>query len=259
MKKWVLFLYLSSGAVLFFMVAPILAIMPLSVNESQFLSYPIRGFTTQWYHELFTDPRWSLAIWNSLVIGISAAMIACVLGTLAALGLAMVDFRGKQALRAVLISPMIVPVIVFGVGLAMLLGPMGLTRNYPAIIAAHAALGVPFVLITVGASIAGLDRNLVRAAMSLGASPAYTLRRVILPLIMPGFASGFVFAFATSFDEIITIILIGGPEHRTLPREMFSALRENISPAIAGAATIMTLFAITVVGAFELWRRRRPG
>lgn len=250
-------MYVSSCIVLLFMIVPILAIMPLSVNESQFLTYPIRGITTRWYEELFTAPRWSLAIWNSLFIGISAALIAGILGTLAAVGLALTDFRGKALVSALLISPMIVPVVVFAVGLALFLGPLGLVRNYPAIIAAHAALGAPFVLITVSASLSVFDRNLLRAAASLGASPGYAFYRVTLPLIMPGLVSGLVFAFAISFDEVVTIILIGGPEHRTLPREMFSSLRENISPTIAAAATVMTVVAVLVVGIIEALRSER--
>ena len=254
---WRLGMYFASGTVLLFMVVPIIAIMPLSVNDSQFLSYPIRGATGRWYEELFTSPRWSLAIWNSLFIGLSAAAIAGVLGTLAALGLWMSNFKGKQVLTALLISPMIVPVIVFGVGLALFLGPLGMVRNYPAIIASHAALGSPFVVITVSASLSTFDRNLLRAALSMGASPGFAFFHVIMPLILPGLVSGLIFAFATSFDEVITIILIGGPEHRTLPREMFSALRENISPTIAAAATVMTIIAMVVVGILELLRRKR--
>ncbi|RWB70000.1 ABC transporter permease [Mesorhizobium sp.] len=250
-------MYVTSTMVLIFMVVPILAIMPLSLNDSQFLTYPVRAFTGRWYVELFTSSRWSLAIWNSFLIGLSAAVIAGVLGTLAAAGLSLSNFQGKRALSTLLISPMIVPVIVFGVGLALFLGPLGLVRNYGSIIAAHAALGTPFVLITVTASMSTFDRTLLRAAASLGASPVYTFYRVTMPIITPGLISGFVFAFATSFDEVIIIILIGGPEHRTLPREMFSSLRENISPTIAAAATVMTIVAILVVGAIEMLKAER--
>lgn len=256
-SSWRWAMYVTSALILVFMVVPILAIMPLSLNDSQFLTYPIRALTWRWYDELLTAPRWSLAIWNSLLIGLSAAAIAGVLGTLAAIGLSLFEFKGKRALSTLLISPMIVPVIVFGVGLALFLGPLGLVRNYGSIIAAHAALGTPFVLITVSASLSTFDRNLLRAAASLGASPIYAFRRVTMPIITPGLISGFVFAFATSFDEVIIIILIGGPEHRTLPREMFSSLRENISPTIAAAATVMTLVAILVVGAVEMLKTGR--
>ncbi len=255
---WRSLLYLSTAVVVIFMVLPILAILPLSFNGSQFLAYPMRGTSTQWYAELVTMPRWSHAIWNSLVIGVAASAFATFLGTLAALGLWWASFRGKAVLTAFLLSPMIVPVVVFGVGLTLLLGPLGLVRSYTSIIAAHAALGSPFVVITVGAALASYDRNLTRAAYNLGASPTYAFRRVMLPLILPGVFSGWVFAFATSFDEVVIVMLIGGPEHRTLPREMFSAIRENLSPTIAAAATVMTLTAIVLVCVVEVLKRRAP-
>lgn len=250
-------LYIATGCVLVFMVLPILAILPLSFNGSQFLVYPMRGFSAEWYGELVASPKWSHAIWNSAVIGLAAALLAVVLGTLAALGLWWGNFRGKAVLTAFLLSPMVVPVIVFGVGLSLFLGPLGLIRTYSSIIVAHAALGSPFVVITVGAALASYDRNLTRAALSLGASPFYAFRRVMLPLILPGVVSGAVFAFATSFDEVVIVMLVGGPEHRTLPREMFSAIRENLSPTIAAAATLMTLVAIALVVCVQILRRPR--
>ncbi|MGI8399640.1 ABC transporter permease [Agrobacterium deltaense] len=252
---WSLLLYISTGLVVLFMVIPILAILPLSFNGSQFLAYPMRGTSTQWYAELVSSPKWSHAIWNSLVIGFAAAVVATVLGTIAALGLWWNDFRGKALLTALLLSPMVVPVVVFGVGLSLFLGPLGLVRNYGSIILAHAALGSPFVVITVGAALASYDKNLTRAALGLGASPLYAFRRIMLPLITPGVLSGAVFAFATSFDEVVVVMLIGGPEHRTLPREMFSAIRENLSPTIAAAATVMTLFAIALIASVQFLRR----
>jgi putative spermidine/putrescine transport system permease protein len=250
-----LLLYGSTGLVVFFMVMPILAILPLSFNGSQFLTYPMRGTSTQWYTELISSPKWSHAIWNSLLIGSAAAFVATVLGTIAALGLWWSDFRGKALLTAFLLSPMVVPVVVFGVGLSLFLGPLGLVRNYSSIVLAHAALGSPFVVITVGTALASYDRNLTRAALGLGANPLYAFRRVMLPLITPGVLSGAVFAFATSFDEVVVVMLIGGPEHRTLPREMFSAIRENLSPTIAAAATVMTLFAIALITCVQFLRR----
>jgi putative spermidine/putrescine transport system permease protein len=252
---WRALLYIVTACVILFMVLPILAILPLSFNGSQFLAYPMRGFSGQWYGELVNSAKWSHAIWNSLLIGLSAAVLAMALGTLAALGLWWGNFRGKALLTAFLLSPMVVPVIVFGVGLSLFLGPLGLIRTYSSIIVAHAALGSPFVVITVGAALASYDRNLTRAALSLGASPLYAFRRVMLPIILPGVLSGAVFAFATSFDEVVIVMLIGGPEHRTLPREMFSAIRENLSPTIAAAATVMTLIAIALVVCVQILRR----
>ncbi|WP_349506714.1 ABC transporter permease [Agrobacterium tomkonis] len=254
---WRLFLYVATAVVILFMVLPILAILPLSFNGSQFLAYPMRGASAQWYGELISSPKWSHAIWNSLLIGSSAAIIATILGTTAALGLWWSEYKGKAIVTAFLLSPMVVPVVVFGVGLSLFLGPLGLVRSYTSIILAHAALGSPFVVITVGAALASYDRNLTRAALGLGAEPIYAFRRVMLPLIVPGVLSGAVFAFATSFDEVVVVMLIGGPEHRTLPREMFSAIRENLSPTIAAAATVMTIAAIAVVACVQILQRPR--
>ncbi len=257
-RFWRLALYVGTALVVAFMVMPIVAILPLSFNGSQFLTYPLRGFSGRWYVELFTSQRWSLAIWNSLFIGVTAAALATVLGTLAAIGLSLGEFRGKAVVMAMLLSPMVVPVVVFAVGLALFLGPLGLTRSYPSIIIAHAALGSPFVVVTVSAALASFDRNLMRAAANLGASPLYAFRRVMLPLVYPGILSGMIFAFATSFDEVVTIMMIGGPEHRTLPREMFSSIRENLSPTIAAAATVMTIVATVLVATVEVLKRRQP-
>lgn len=246
----------ATAAVLAFLILPVLAILPLSVNDSQFLTYPMRGLTGQWYRELFTESRWTLAFSNTLVIGLLTAALATILGTMAAMGLALLDFRGKGVLTAVLLSPLVVPVVVFGVGLALFFGQIGLTRTYAGLVVAHVALASPFVVVTVSASLASFDRDLLRAASGLGAPPWTAFRRVVLPLILPGLVSGFLFAFATSFDEVVTNIFIAGPQHRTLPREMFSALRENISPAIAAAATVMLAVAVLLLAVVELLKRR---
>jgi putative spermidine/putrescine transport system permease protein len=255
-RFWTAVAWVAAALVLAFLVVPILAVLPLSANDSRFLVYPLQGFSTRWYEEFFASERWSLAIWNSLLIGISAALLATVLGTLAAIGLAMTEFRGKAVLVGILLAPMIVPVIIFAVGLAFFFGPLGLTQTYTGLILAHAALGTPFVVVTVSAALQGFDRNLARAANSLGAGPVTTFRRVMLPLIGPGVASGTLFAFAVSLDEVVTILIIGGPQHRTIPREMFSGIRENISPTIAAAAVVMTIVAVFLLGAVEFLRAR---
>ena len=175
---------------------------------------------------------------------------------MAALGLALTDFPGKRLLNAVVLTPLVVPVVVFGVGLAVFFGRIGLVRSYTGLLLAHAALGSPFVVVTVSAALASFDRDLLRAASGLGAPPVVAFRRVVLPLILPGFLTGFLFAAATSFDEVVTNLMIGGPEHRTLPREMFSSIRENVSPTIAAAAAVKTLVATVVRVFVELLKRR---
>lgn len=246
----------ATALVLAFLVLPVLAILPLSVNDSQFLTYPMRGLTGRWYEELLTESRWTVALRNTLVIGALTAALATILGTMAAVGLALADFRGKAALTAALLSPLVVPVVVFGVGLALFFGRIGLTRTYAGLVIAHVALASPFVVVTVSASLASFDRDLLRAARSLGAPPLLAFRRVVLPLILPGVVTGGLFAFAVSFDEVVTNIFLAGPQHRTLPREMFSALRENVSPAIAAAATVMLAVAALLLTVVEILKHR---
>lgn len=253
---WIGVLWSASIAVFFFLLAPILAIVPLSFNSREFLTYPLSGFSLRWYEQFFTSAEWMRAFENSFIVGIPSTLIAAALGTLAALGLTQADFRGKGLVMAVLLSPMIVPVIIIAVGFYFFFAPLGLTGTYLGLILAHAALGAPFVVVTVVATLQGFDRSLMRAAASLGAGPATTFFRVVLPLIGPGVASGALFAFATSFDEVVVVLLVAAPEQRTLPREMFSGIRENFSPVITAVATVMIAVSIVLLLTLELLRRR---
>lgn len=246
----------SATAVFIFLIAPILAILPLSVNDSEFLTYPLRGFTWRWYDQVFADPKWRLAVSNSFLIGIPATLLATVLGSLAALGLGLADFRGKAAATALLLSPLVMPIVIVAVGLYFFFAPFGLTQSYAGLIVAHAALGAPFVVVTVSAALVSFDRDLARAASGLGAPPVTVFFRIMLPLISPGVAAGALFAFATSFDEVVVVMLLGAPHQRTIPREMFSGLRDSFNPTIAAVAAMLTLIAVLLLLAVELLRVR---
>jgi putative spermidine/putrescine transport system permease protein len=244
------------AAVLAFLLVPVLAVIPLSFNAGSFLTYPLAGVSTRWYEDFLTSPRWLPALRNSAVIGLAATVVATVLGTAAALGLDRIGGRWRQALNALFVLPVVVPVVVIGSGLYALFAPLGLTNSYLGVILAHALLGAPFVVITVSATLRGFDRNLLRAAMNLGASPVVAFRRVTLPLILPGVVSGAIFAFATSFDEIVVTLFLAGPQQRTLPLHMFDVVREQIIPTITAAATLLFLVSIALVGVVEALRRR---
>ncbi len=244
------------GLVFAFLILPIFAIVPLSFNGGSFLTYPLDGFSLRWYEEVLTTEKWLRALRNSLIIAIPATALATVLGTLAALGLANMQFRGKGLLTGLLISPMVVPLIITAVGVYFFYAPLGLTSSYTGLILIHAALGAPFVLVTVSATLAGFDASLIRAASSLGARPPTVFSRVIMPLILPGLVSGALFAFATSFDEVVVVLFIGGPEQRTLTREIFDGLREHITPAITAVAALLVLLATALMVAMEMLRRR---
>jgi putative spermidine/putrescine transport system permease protein len=249
-------LWLAATLVLAFLVLPILVIVPLSFSAGAFLTFPLPGLSLRWYEELIRADPWRFSLWNSLIVGAGATVIATVLGTLAAIGLDQVRFRGKAVLTAFLIAPIIDPLVIFAAGLYFFYTPLGLANSLLGLTLAHGALGAPFVLITVGATLANFDRNLVRAAASLGASPVRTFFKVQLPLLAPGVLTGGLFAFVTSFDEVVIAIFLTGPAQRTLPRQMFDGIRENISPTILAAATILIALAVALLVAAELLRRR---
>ncbi|MBZ8134335.1 ABC transporter permease [Afifella sp. IM 167] len=255
-KAWRVVLYVVSIAGFVFLVAPILAIVPLSFNGGQFLTYPLRGLSLRWYEDFFFSGTWMFSIRNSLIIGVAAAFLASFLGALAAIGLWLAEFPGKRFIGAFLLAPMIVPIVIYSVGLYFYFAPWNLTASFAGLILAHAVLGTPFVVITVSATLSGFDRTLIRAGLGLGASPIRVARSIVFPLIAPGVIFGGLFAFSVSLEEVITVLLIGGPNQRTLPREMFSGIRENISPTIAAAATIMIALAILLLVSAELLRRR---
>ena len=242
--------------VLFFLMAPILAIVPLSFSSSTYLTYPLPGFSLRWYEDFLGSARWMNALKNSVIIGVASAMLSMVLGTLASLGLAQWKSKWKPLVLALVLSPMVVPVVITAVGVYFFFAPLGLTGNYLGLILVHTALATPFVVITVSATLQSFDMTLARAAASLGAPPLLTFRKVILPLILPGLASGALFAFATSFDEVVTVLFLAGPEQRTLPREMFSGIRENISPTITAVAVVLTVISVCMLSTLEILRRR---
>jgi putative spermidine/putrescine transport system permease protein len=242
--------------VLFFLLVPIIAIVPLSFSSGNFLVYPLPGFSLRWYEELLTSDKWLPALRNSLIVGLSATVAATILGTLAAVGLNRARFPARAVVMGLLLSPMIVPVVITAIGVYFFFAPLGLTNSYAGLILAHTALAAPFVVVTVSATLAHFDTTMSRAAASLGAAPLTGFRRVTLPLIMPGVASGALFAFATSFDEVVVALMIAGPQQRTLPREMFSGIRESINPTITAVATVLILTAIALLSCLELLRRR---
>lgn len=255
-RAWFFILRGANWLTLLFLILPILVIIPLSFSDSSFLSYPMPGFSLRWYQNLWQSDEWMRAAKNSFIVAPMATLIATVLGTLAAVGLNKADFPGKGLLMAILISPMVVPVVVVGVGVYFFFAQIGLSESYTGLILAHAALGAPFVVTTVAATLQGFNHNLVRASLSLGAGPLRTFFRITLPVIAPGLISGALFAFATSFDEVVITLFIAGPGQSTLPRQMFAGIRENISPTIAALATILIVFSTCLLLVLE-WLRGR--
>ncbi len=249
-------LKLFVGAVLAFLVAPVLVVIPLSFNAEPYFTYPMPGLSTRWYAELFASDVWALALKNSLIVAVATTVLATILGTLAALGLSRREFPFRGIVMALLVSPMVVPLVITAVGVYFFYARVGLTGSLTGLVLAHTALAAPFVVVTVSATLTGFDTSLVRAAQSLGAHPITAFRRITLPLIAPGVVSGALFAFVTSFDEVVVVLFVGGPAQRTLPRQMWTGIREQISPTILAVATLMTAFSILVLITVELLRRR---
>jgi putative spermidine/putrescine transport system permease protein len=287
-----------------FLIAPILIVIPLSFNVEPYFSFTQKmlaldptGYSMRWYDLLLTfglnapneavrDGNWWSQVWreatwvraakSSVWVGLWATILATVLGTIAALGLSRPEMPYRRVIMAILISPMIVPIIIIATGmffaysaacipkdfalgavLAPVLSHKGcLANSYLGVILAHALLGIPFVIITVTATLSGFDQSLIRASASLGASPSKTFFKVIMPLILPGIISGALFAFVTSFDEVVAVLYVASNDQQTIPRQMWNGIREAISPAILAVATILVFISVGLLTTVELLRRR---
>jgi len=285
-RVWYYTFRLICALIFLFLIAPILIVIPLSFNAEPFftftekmLSFDPTGYSLRWYDLLLTHPNvpadvprdgaWWAQVWrdsawvnaakNSIIIGFFATIIATFLGTLAALGLSRPEMPYRRTIMAILISPMIVPVIIITLGLFFFYSSIEVNKwgvPYLGVVLAHATLGIPFVIITVTATLSGFDHSLTRASASLGASPSTTFFKVIMPLITPGMVSGALFAFVTSFDEVVVVLFVGRNDEQTIPRQMWNGIREQISPAILSVATLLVIVSISLLATVELLRRR---
>jgi putative spermidine/putrescine transport system permease protein len=251
------------GFVFFFLIFPIIVMIPLSFNAEPYFTFTKEmlaldpaGYSFKWYEDFFTNENWQQAVRNSIFIAIFSTLISTFLGTLAALGLSRNDFPFKTTIMGILISPMVVPLIISAAGMFFFYSRIGLQGTHVGVILAHAALATPFVVITVTATLTGFDHSLTRAAANLGASPTRTFFQVTVPLIIPGVISGGLFAFITSFDEVVVVLFVGSVDQRTIPWAMFSGIREQISPTILAVASLLVLISITLLFTLELLRRR---
>ena len=262
------------GIIFTFLITPILVVMPLSFNAQDFftftpemLQFDPEGYSLKHYKDFFTNNEWQRSFKNSLLIAPVATLVSVSLGTLAAIGLSQSHVPFKRAITAILISPMIVPLIISATGMFFfyshvgnfLEDRIGLDKNfvgYVKVILAHSVLGIPFVIITVTATLVGFDSSLTRAAANMGADPVRTFFKIQMPLILPGVISGGLFAFITSFDEVVVVMFVGSTNQKTLPWQMFTGLREQISPTILAVATILVAISIALLVTLELLRRR---
>ena len=262
-RTWYYTFRVICGLIFFFLIMPIVVIVPLSFNAEPYFTFTYEmltldpaGYSLRWYQEFLNSEEWLTGIKNTFIIAIASTFLATSLGTIAALGLSKPYIPFKNAIMAMLISPMVVPLIISAAGMYFFYSSIGLTSTYPGIILAHTALGTPFVIITVTATLVGFDQTLVRASANLGADPTTTFFKIIMPLIAPGVISGALFAFITSVDEIVIVYFIAGPEQKTVPLKMFSGIREEISPTILAVASILVGLSVLLLTTLELIRRR---
>jgi len=262
-RTWYYTFRVICGLIFFFLIAPIIVIIPLSFNAvpyftftEEMLSFDPAGYSLKWYEDFFTNLNWQGAVKNSFIIAFFATIISTTLGTIAALGLSRSIMPFRSLIMGILISPMIVPLIISAAGMYFFYTKIGLAATHAGVILAHAALGTPFVVITVTATLVGFDHSLTRAAASLGANPTTTFFKVTMPLILPGVISGALFAFITSFDEVVVVLFVGSFEQRTIPWQMFSGIREQISPTILAVATLLVLVSVLLLTSLEVLRRR---
>ncbi len=273
----------TCGLIFLFLILPIIVVLPLSFNVEPYFSFttgmlnfnpeayslrwyedilrngmsaPDEPFSWTWLADTWNNGQWIRAIRNSFFIGICATLLSTALGTLAAIGLSRSEMPYRRLIMSILISPMIVPLIITAAGMFYFYSQVHLSQTYLGVIMAHAVLGTPFVIITVTATLVGFDKSLVRASQSLGAGALITFRKVQMPLIIPGVISGGLFAFITSFDEVVAVLFLASPEQRTIPRQMWSGIREQISPTILAVATLLVLLSIILLTVLELLRRR---
>ncbi|MGX6447112.1 ABC transporter permease [Patulibacter sp. S7RM1-6] len=240
-------LWLFSALVAVWLVAPALVVIPLSLTDKQSLNFPPSGWSTRWYENFFSDPNWTAALWSSVQVGLLTTVVATIVGTAAALGLQRLGPRTQLVARGALMAPMIVPVIVVAVGTYAIFLRLRLLGTLPGFVAAHSVLALPFVIIPVSASLAGFDRRLEDAAAICGASRTTVLRQITLPLVLPGVLSGALFAFVTSFDEVVLSLFIQSPYLRTLPVQMYGSITRDTDPTIAAAATIILVLTTGLV------------
>lgn len=255
-------LALVAALVVFYLVFPLLVTIPISFNSVRRVGFPPDGFSLQWYKEFLGvgDPsgsRWLEATWLSVRIGLATSVLATVLGGLAAIPVARARFWGKNVVQTLLLLPLVLPVIVLAVGIFLFYVPLGLLGTSWGIIFGHTVLAMPYVTLIVAATLKNFDERLEWAAMSLGASRARTLRTITIPLVRPGILAGALFAFLTSFDELLIALFVSGTRAVTLPRLLWDFIRSEASPVIAVVSTLLTLFSIVAVVSIALVQRER--
>ncbi|MCC7272069.1 MAG: ABC transporter permease [Alphaproteobacteria bacterium] len=228
-------------AIVLFLVLPITIVVPVSLTDQRYLSLPQDGLSLRHYVNLFSSAEWLSSIAQSFVIALGAATISVVTGTLCAIGCWRIGSRWSELVRVLMLVPIIVPTIVYALGLYRLWVQLDLLDSYFGVMLAHGVTGIPYVVVIVSTSLASFDPRLEQAARNLGASVPYALRRVILPGIMPGVISGAIFAFIHSWDELVLVLFIASRTIFTLPRRIWDGINEHLDPTMAAVAAVLVV------------------
>ena len=247
--------YTFCGLVRFFLIMPNFIVVPISFSGARFLEFPPKSYSWQWYNNYFETEEWVSATITSFEVAILVTICATVLGSLTAYGLVRGRFPGKNLINSFIISPMVTPVLVTAVAVYKIYSDLGLTGTLIGFTLAHTIMALPFVVIVMTANLRGINVEVEQAARSLGANRITTLRRVVLPLALPGMIAGGLFAFLISFDELIIALFISSPTLSTLPKKLWDGLRTEINPTIAAVSTLLVILSVIILVAAGLARR----
>jgi len=239
-----MWLRIFAGIVVIVLVAPILVIIPISFTSSSFFQFPPPGYSLRWYNAFFENSAWVEAFRLSLSVAIITMLLSTILGTMAALAVAKLNFWGKKAFMAIMVFPMVIPAIIIAITLYHSFAPLQLTNSFLGVTLGHTLIAIPLVFVTVSASLKGVDKNLELAAMGMGSTPMGAFFKITLPLIRPGLFAGALFAFITSLDEVIVSIFLTGSNTKTLPILMWESMKSVIDPSIAVVSTFFILITI---------------
>ncbi|MDG4853940.1 MAG: ABC transporter permease [Mesorhizobium sp.] len=239
-----------------FLLLPVVFIVLLSFGSSRWLAFPPPGWTLKWYQELLADPAWVDAALTSAKIAAMAAILAVLIGLLASFSLVRGEFRGRQFLRGLLLTPMVLPVVVFAIAIYAFFLRIGLAGTTIGFVIAHTILALPFAIIPIATALEGFDKSIEDAAIVCGASPLQARLRITLPSIRIGIFSAAIFSFLASWDEVVVAIFMASPTLQTLPVKIWGSLRADLSPVVAAASSLLVGLTLALMIVTALLRRR---
>ena len=240
-------LWVVSGSAIFFLMAPVLLLIPMSLGSAEIIEFPPSKIGIDQYRKFFSHPAWQTAVLNSLQVAVGTAIVSTTIGLLASLALVWGRFKGKGLINAFILSPMIVPLIVMALAFYISLSKVGMLGTKLGLILAYTPLTLPFSVLPISATLRGFDRSLEHAALNLGANRFQTFMKITFPIIRPGILTGAIFAFMIAFDEVVIALFICGSTAVTLPKKMWDVIRYEIEPMLPAISTLLLLLAAVIL------------